>query len=218
MAREGAEEWTVVTADSQTSGRGRRGRTWEKLDGENLYCSIVLYPRGDIETWAAFSLVVGLAVCECIDEFTGDVVETAQTLLKWPNDILIGGRKAGGVLIESSSKGRVFEWMVVGVGVNVTASNFGRLTATSLAREGIEVSPRRLALSLIEKLKLRYEMYSRGQDLLPQINQRLDRETIFKMPDDTTGQQVRVEAGGVLFADTMGREKKFMMGELTWET
>jgi BirA family transcriptional regulator, biotin operon repressor / biotin---[acetyl-CoA-carboxylase] ligase len=110
-AREGAAEWTAVLADEQTEGRGRQGGRWASPPG-NLFLSVLLRPPEDVQL-GVLPLLAGVAVRDALLPFGVDGA------LKWPNDILVGGRKIGGILTEASwSEGRV-DSVVVGVGVNV---------------------------------------------------------------------------------------------------
>lgn len=125
-ARAGAPHGALVTADAQTHGRGRLGRAWESPPG-GLYASLVLRPRGT--AWAAASLAVGLGVREGLARWV------PQANLKWPNDVLVGGRKLCGVLCETRWFGGVAE-LVAGFGINVGQTEFpAGLVATSLALE-----------------------------------------------------------------------------------
>lgn len=125
-ARAGAPHGALVTADVQTHGRGRLGRAWESLPG-GLYASLIIKPRG--AGWSAVGLAVGLGLLEGLARWL------PQAQLKWPNDVLCGGRKLAGVLCESRWFGGVAE-LVAGFGVNVGQLEFPEgLMATSLAIE-----------------------------------------------------------------------------------
>lgn len=110
LAAAGAPDGTLVTAAEQSAGRGRQGRSWSAPAGSALLCSVVVRsPQG------LLSLRAGLAVAEAVDQAVG-AGRPGAALIKWPNDVLLGGRKVAGVLVE----GRPSEdWAVVGVGVNV---------------------------------------------------------------------------------------------------
>ena len=114
LARAGAPEWTVVAAGHQTSGRGRLGRTWEDRPGAGLLCSIVLRPSIRPDAAGAVSLLAGAALAESIAE-TAD----AASGCKWPNDVLVDGRKAAGVLAEGSVQQDRVASVVLGIGVNL---------------------------------------------------------------------------------------------------
>lgn len=108
MLRDDASEGTVAVAEEQTEGRGRLGRSWEAPAGTSILVSVVLLPPVETPRLPELSLVAGGAVAEAILEVTG-----LEPAIKFPNDVLIGGRKVAGILAESSG-GRV----VLGIGVN----------------------------------------------------------------------------------------------------
>jgi len=117
-AREAAEagcpEGTLVTADMQTGGRGRRGRSWFSGPGVGVYLSIVLRPRMAPERAPAVTLMTAVALTEALRAITGIPVR-----IKWPNDILAGTRKLAGILTEMSAQPDAVEYIVAGVGINV---------------------------------------------------------------------------------------------------
>lgn len=109
LARQGAAEGTLVLTDEQTAGRGRIGRVWRSLPGQQLELSLVLRPQAPAHFLVMAS---ALAVAEAITAVT-----TLATDIKWPNDVVVGGRKVCGILIETSQ-----EIAVVGIGINVNGS------------------------------------------------------------------------------------------------
>ena len=116
LARGGAEHGTVVVAETQTAGRGRLGRSFFSPPGQNLYASVVLRPEIDVSAAPTLLLAAGVAVAEAVVEELGrrDGVE-----LKWPNDLLLGGRKASGILMELVTEEARVAYAVLGVGVNL---------------------------------------------------------------------------------------------------
>jgi BirA family biotin operon repressor/biotin-[acetyl-CoA-carboxylase] ligase len=129
-ARAGAPHGAMVTADEQTAGRGRQGRRWVSPAGEGLYASVVLRPaQGWSPRWAALGLAVGLGVREGLAGWLPELK------LKWPNDLLVGGRKLAGVLCETRWQGSAPD-VVIGFGVNVLQRELpAELRATSVVRE-----------------------------------------------------------------------------------
>ncbi len=130
--RTGAPEGTLITAEHQTEGRGRFDRRWEDAAGQSLLASYILYPVRGAEEWGGLPLLAGLAVKRAAETFLN-----ADVLLKWPNDVLIAGKKLCGILVES---GRLGDrgWVVVGIGVNVRQREFTgsyRTPPTSLLLE-----------------------------------------------------------------------------------
>lgn len=146
LAREGAQEGLCVLAQRQTAGRGRRGRSFASPSG-GLYLSVLLRPKAPPEALSRLTAWVGVAVCRGVEKAAG-----ARPQIKWPNDLLLGGKKLCGILVE-----RTGETVVVGVGVNVdtTADQFGpelAQIATSLALQGVPTSRETLARALLDEL------------------------------------------------------------------
>lgn len=128
-AARGAAEVHAVLADRQTAGRGRRGRRWQAPAGTSLLLSLVCRPAVASEAMPLLALLAGVALAEAVEPFCPGV----PVELKWPNDLLVAGRKAGGILVESPAAGVA----VVGVGVNVDWRGLARpselAASTSLA-------------------------------------------------------------------------------------
>jgi BirA family transcriptional regulator, biotin operon repressor / biotin---[acetyl-CoA-carboxylase] ligase len=114
LAEQGAAHGTVVLADAQRSGRGRMGRSWASEPGAGVWCTIVARPT-DPRAVDVLSVRVGLQIAEALDVLIGG--ETIR--LKWPNDLLRGDGKLGGILIEARWSGTTLSWIAIGVGVNV---------------------------------------------------------------------------------------------------
>jgi BirA family biotin operon repressor/biotin-[acetyl-CoA-carboxylase] ligase len=137
-AEAGAPPGTLIWARSQRRGRGRLGRPWSSPPG-NLYCSLLLRPDLPMAEAAKLSFVAGLAVGEALSEL---LPEGAPVGHKWPNDVLVGGRKVAGILLESMTLGERLASLVIGVGVNVESHPEGLAYAvTSLKREGSAATP-----------------------------------------------------------------------------
>jgi BirA family biotin operon repressor/biotin-[acetyl-CoA-carboxylase] ligase len=113
MAEGGAPHGTVVVADGQTRGRGRMGRRWLSPPGRNIYVSIVLRPVLPVAQVPRLSLVAGVALADAVEE------AGVPASLKWPNDLYLGDRKAGGILAEMASGADRVRHVVIGVGINV---------------------------------------------------------------------------------------------------
>ncbi len=130
LAIDGAEEGTLVIANYQTSGKGRMGRRWEAEPGTNLTFTLILTPQIPAADTGIIPLIAGLAVAQAIESVT-----RKRPVCKWPNDILMDGKKVCGILAESVIDGTAVRAIVVGIGVNVNQTNFppdlGE-TATSL--------------------------------------------------------------------------------------
>jgi BirA family biotin operon repressor/biotin-[acetyl-CoA-carboxylase] ligase len=149
----GAVEGTVIIAEEQTAGKGRLKRAWLSTKG-SLALSVILYPA--LEHLPSLIMVVSLAVARSIKAVTG-----LEAWIKWPNDILLNGRKVCGILVESEVRGEAVDYAVIGIGINVnlSVSDFpDRLpTATSLSQElGREVSLLDLVRGLLVELERLY--------------------------------------------------------------
>ncbi|MEX0753795.1 MAG: biotin--[acetyl-CoA-carboxylase] ligase [Actinomycetota bacterium] len=114
LARHGAPEWAVVAAAHQTRGRGRLGRVWADRPGASLLCSIVLRPAIRPAEAGVVSLLAAVALAEAADASAG-----AAAGCKWPNDVLVEGRKAAGILVEGAVDGERVDHLVLGFGVNL---------------------------------------------------------------------------------------------------
>jgi BirA family biotin operon repressor/biotin-[acetyl-CoA-carboxylase] ligase len=162
LAQEGAPEGTVVLADRQTAGRGRMQRSWQSPPGCNLYLSVILRPAIPPHDAAQITLLAGVAVAEAIS-----AVCPGRVRIKWPNDLLIGGRKVCGILAESRTAAGRIDLVIVGVGLNVNMERTDfdpthRETATSLREEtGREHSREDLLLLLCERFEPWYEIFLR---------------------------------------------------------
>ncbi|MBI3932419.1 MAG: biotin--[acetyl-CoA-carboxylase] ligase [Acidobacteria bacterium] len=155
-ARAGAAEWSVVLADRQTAGRGRHGHVWASPAG-NLCLSILLRPVWTPERTMLLPLAAGVAASEALGEFGVEV------RLKWPNDLLAGERKAGGILAEALSGAAGLEAVVLGIGVNVAVDPAVlpgdlRATTTSLRVEtGRDVAVADVAAAVLARLAVWYD-------------------------------------------------------------
>ena len=132
-AAAGAEEGAVFVAEEQTSGRGRGGHEWHSERSAGIYCSVLLRPRLSPADALSLSLMVGLAARAAVAEVTGLAAD-----LRWPNDLLLGGRKFCGVLIELNAEATRVRQVVAGIGINVNQQSFPdelRELATSLRME-----------------------------------------------------------------------------------
>ena len=142
MAAEGAPHLTIVIAETQRAGRGRRGRNWVSPPG-NLYFSAVLRPQCPVAVAAQIGFLAALTIRETIGDFPGT---TPSVHCKWPNDVLVDGAKVSGILLESSATGAdAVDWLVLGIGVNIEhAPSDTERPATSLAEAGVAgCTPRR---------------------------------------------------------------------------
>lgn len=189
--RAGAPAGTTIVAEAQSAGRGRLGRTFFSPAGRNLYTSIVLRPTCSIADAPTLILGAAIAVADTVAAFVGDRDAVA---IKWPNDVLLRGRKTSGILMESSVEGTGIAFAVVGIGINLnvdreTFPEDFRALATSLASElGWPVDRAAFARRLFESLESVFDTHAEsGFEAL-----RSRFEAYFRMAGDA----VTVEALG----------------------
>jgi BirA family biotin operon repressor/biotin-[acetyl-CoA-carboxylase] ligase len=155
-------EGTMVIADEQTSGRGRLERTWWAPAGSSLLLSLVFRPRLSPHQMQRLTMICSLAACDAIASVSG-----LRAAVKWPNDVLIGGRKVCGILTELELRGQRVDYAIVGMGINVNVE-FGAAPAmvslaTSLSMEaGHPVSRLDLLVALLTDIEGRYEALQAG--------------------------------------------------------
>jgi BirA family biotin operon repressor/biotin-[acetyl-CoA-carboxylase] ligase len=160
LAEEGAEEGTVVVAEAQRHGKGRLGRRWESPAGVNLYCSVILRPPILPPRAAQLTFLSTVAVARAITATT-----SLHPFIKWPNDLLINGRKVAGLLNEMSAETEKVNFIVLGIGVNINMRRDQfpadlRHPATSLCLEaGETVSRLAFIRALLEALDALYDTY-----------------------------------------------------------
>lgn len=152
LAVSGSPEGCCVVAREQTAGRGRQGHTWASPAGEGLYLSLVLRPSLKAADSAVLTLAAAIAVAETLKG-----AFQVQADIKWPNDLLVSGRKISGILVESAIEGDRLQHGVMGIGINVAQSSFPSdigQSATSIALEtGRAISPDDVLNPLLERLE-----------------------------------------------------------------
>ncbi|MBN1662909.1 MAG: biotin--[acetyl-CoA-carboxylase] ligase [Deltaproteobacteria bacterium] len=162
LAHDGAPEGAVVIAESQTSGKGRMNRVWQSPPRRNLYTSIVFRPPVEPAAASQITLVAGVAAAQTLASYC-----PGRAAIKWPNDVMIGGRKACGILTEMKTAGNGVEFVVVGIGVNINIrkeelDEAFREHSTSVREEvGGPVSRLDMAVQLYENLERLYARFIR---------------------------------------------------------
>jgi BirA family biotin operon repressor/biotin-[acetyl-CoA-carboxylase] ligase len=151
-ARSGAEHGSVWFADEQRAGRGRGDHAWHSAAGEGLYVSVLLRPLIPAARLPLLPLAAGLAAAAAVRAAAGLAVD-----LRWPNDLLIGPRKAGGILVEAKNQGSAVAFAVVGIGINVHQRAFDPTLATAATSLDIEagrrISRQEVLVALLKSLE-----------------------------------------------------------------
>ncbi len=214
----------VILAREQTQGRGRRGRRWHSADNGNLYSTFVFRPQTEPGRLQHFTLWMGLQVCELIASFC-----RVRPALKWPNDVHLDGRKAGGMLTEARVDADQVRDLVFGLGLNLNGRAASlppelRATATSLAdATGAPVDLNRFAAALILRLGSAYARFADGSyrrdfaGLWEQYDLLRGRPVAVAQGDRTIrGTASGIDAEGCLVVRTAGGAmERFRAGEVT---
>ena len=194
-AAEGAPEGSVFLAEEQTAGRGRGANLWQSPRSTGIYCSVILRPLLPPSDVLILSLAAGLAVQAAIQQIDARV----NADLKWPNDLLIDGKKVCGILTEMNAEATRVRYIVVGVGINVNRASFPKeLSATSLLlATGSEWSRVELVGALLKSLDREYRALVNGADAHESVRQRFTQNSSWVL-----GKKVRIEENGSAFEGT----------------
>jgi BirA family biotin operon repressor/biotin-[acetyl-CoA-carboxylase] ligase len=207
-ARRGAPHGSVWFADQQLAGRGRGDHRWRSAAGEGLYVSVLLRPQFAAARLPLLPLAAGLAAAQAMQSVSGLTVD-----LRWPNDLLIGPRKTGGILVESANNSEGLPHAVAGIGINVHQRSFepGLATpATSLDLEsGTRISRQKLLVALLESLERETAAIGR-QDAAAAVLRRVEnastwirgRSVEVHGPQECTGVTAGLDEHGFLRVET----------------
>jgi len=226
LARAGAPHGAVVVAEAQTKGRGRHGRAFFSPHHRNLYNSIVLRPDLHVGQATTIVLAAAVAVADAVAEASGDP-EAVQ--IKWPNDVLLGGRKTCGILMELASEATRVAYLVLGIGVNLNVERdafpdeFRALATSVAAHRGATVDRAAFARSLYVTLEAVLDLHAQGG--FNAVRPRFDAH--FHM----AGRPVRVrdlggpeltgtaegidDDGALLLRDACGETRRVLAGDVT---
>lgn len=216
----------AVLARTQTRGRGRFGRTWHSESSANLYSTFAFRPRVEPERMQTFTLWMGVNVCALLENFAG-----LHPGIKWPNDILFEGRKAGGMLTEARVDADQIRDLVFGLGLNVNSpasawpDDLARRAVSLSQLTGSELDLNRLAAALIGRVLLAYQNFADADHLKTFAD-------LWNKYDVLRGQPVTLLEGGrkhhgvasgiddegaLVLRDDRGRMQRFRAGEVTLE-
>ena len=217
MAESGAPEWTVVIADRQTLGRGRRSRDWWSPDG-NLHMSILLRPTVSPQELLRLPLTASLAVLSALGSAGSSLT------VKWPNDVLLDGRKMAGILTESRSEGNRVHWAVVGIGVNMVSTKDDiparlRERMAFVHELDLILEPNELAVRIARSMK-KWSGSMKGKDwerAMEEWSRRADWNTPYTYRNGIrhiVGVTVRLDDSGGLVMETEDGEMVVYSGEI----
>ena len=216
-ARDGAPEGLVVIAEEQQAGRGRLGRSWQAPPRSSVLMSVLVRPDLPARSLPLIPLLTGVSVVE-----STRAVGVVSSALKWPNDVLVGGRKLGGILVE-----RLDDAVVIGIGINVTLRAEERPvdTATSLAMEGGVTDREPLVKELLRSFSRRYRAFLAAAGapdaLMPAyraVCETIGADVRVELPGGrtVTGRAIDVDDGGQLVVeDDTGATASWSAGDVT---
>lgn len=215
LAQDKAPDGTVVIAETQTSGRGRFGRPWISPKYKCICCSVIVRPDTEITGVATITLMAAVSVCAAVQQVT-----SLEAQIKWPNDILLGLKKVGGILTEMRGSSDRVNYVIIGIGINV--NDAPAQGAVSLARHaGSQVSRVALLQELLRQLEHYYAKFRKNE-----LDGILDA---WRQCSATLGQRVRIdmhgsridgiavdidEDGGLLVRRDSGFVEKVMAGDV----
>ncbi|HET7343984.1 MAG TPA: biotin--[acetyl-CoA-carboxylase] ligase [Methylomirabilota bacterium] len=213
LAAEGAADRTVVLAESQAGGRGRRGRAWHDEPGASLLASIILRPRLEPSRLATLSLTAAVAVAEALAAVAG-----LAPRLKWPNDVLVDGYKVAGILLESRLQAAPL--VVLGIGVNVRQATFppdiaARATSLRLAT-GRDITRDAVLTAVLDSLdRWRARLEREGFEPV-RARWRALADTLGRpvSVDGVSGVAVDVDDDGALLVDDGTGRRRIVAGEI----
>lgn len=206
LAKEGAPEGTVVIADQQLGGKGRLGRVWHSPPGTGIWMSVLLRPKLELHRCPQLTLLAAVAIVEAVQEETH-----LPVMIKWPNDILLGGKKICGILTELNAESDCINYLVIGIGINVNTPSFpeeiGQIATSLMLEKQEQIARVRLIRNLLEKLEALYFQYL--EDGFGPIKARWEshaisigkRVLIRQMSGTMTGLALGIDDDGVLLVE-----------------
>ena len=215
LAQQSAPEWTVVVADVQTKGRGREGKKWESLKG-GLWFSVILRPNVPSPKLPLLQFLAGIATRQALESETGLSVK-----LKWPNDLVLGNAKLGGILIESKTLGDRISFAILGIGLNINQSKAQLpLEAVSLRLASGKQHDLRLLLgAILDQMRSSYDDLANPSKIMDDwwrncVHRPL-RVQVTVSKDTVTGVSRAIDEDGSLIIETDDREiRKVSEGSL----
>ncbi len=218
LALNGACHGTCFLAEHQTSGKGRRGRNWDSPKGDNIYLSILLRPDLEPEYASMLTLIGALAAAAAVEETTG-----AACKIKWPNDLVLDGKKVCGILTEMSADVNGIRYVIVGIGINVNRNIFPDEIAHMASSIGAGEGKEQIIVSLLEHFEEKYEMFLKEKSLKPFLEEYNNKlVSIGQQVQILAGEDVQVrtcdgidETGALLVHDEEGSKETIISGEVS---
>jgi BirA family transcriptional regulator, biotin operon repressor / biotin---[acetyl-CoA-carboxylase] ligase len=225
LALNGAEEGEVVIAESQEKGKGRLGRQWFSPPFLNIYVSLILRPKIPPHQASLVTLMAAVATADAIQNFSG-----LLPLIKWPNDILLRGRKVAGLLNEIHSEVDRIHFVILGIGVNLNvdekmfSKEIGNIATSLKVETGQTVSRKDFLQSLFLELEKWYAMFSeQGSALIlkawrDRAHIKGKQVKVTSFGETLVGRAVDIDSDGALILETKGgRQKRVVAGDIEYK-
>ena len=222
MAGTGTVKDMLIMAETQTDGKGRMGRIWFSEDGKSLVFSLLLFPHIPPADASKIALIAGLSMAETIRTMTG-----LDALVKWPNDVLINGKKVCGILMEMGAQIDRTEYVICGVGLNVNNRAFDASAGSSptslFLESGQEHSRTQLLVSFLADFYERFDAWYETGDFVPVISEytrlnALQGKTVSVefYGQKTAGEVLGFDKDGYMVIGVDGKKKRVMAGDISY--
>lgn len=212
-ARDSRLKQAAFLAGEQTAGKGRLGRTWVSRPGQGVYVTMLIRPATDPARVSGITMMAAVAVCEAIEQASG-----SQPHIKWPNDVLVDGKKAAGILTESMVQMDGVEFVVCGIGINTCAEVLdGEIACIASA---VNANPTVLAAAVIDRFFSAFEVFEK-EGLAPFMAIFRTRSavrgtvTLTSAGGSVTGAFAGYDDEGAILIDCGGETKRFVAGEVS---
>lgn len=217
-----AQPGLTVTSKEQTNGKGQRGRVWQDNPGESILMSIVIAPLHGIDKQFLFNVMATVGIADVLQELQ----EGWDVRIKWPNDIIINDKKAGGVLIENVIRGSNWAYSIVGIGINVLQPAMPRelpyAGSLRMLSGGVIFDIQQLSQRLRERILTNVYNIKAADQMVNQYNDYLYRKGLYQQFDNGKIEwSARIESvkadGQLVVTDEYGRQQLYTHGVENWK-
>ena len=222
LAEKGSPSGTLVVADKQESGKGRRGRSWVSPSGTGIFMTLMIKPDINPNNASMLTLVAALAVAKAITSVTGE-----EALIKWPNDIVVNGKKVCGILTEMNAQFDYINHIVVGIGINVHNESFPEEISQMASSLMIEAGGKRfhraqIIAETMSYFEQYYDTFLKTQDLSALVREydellvnRNKSVRVLDPKEPFDGKAMGITPKGELIVDTWESRKLVSSGEVS---
>ena len=218
VAIKGSPEGFVVCAETQHKGRGRLGRSWQSAKHKGIYFSVVLRPKLLPLECPKLTLLSAICCCEAIRKLSG-----LDCSIKWPNDLVVGNKKIGGILTEMNAEADQIKFIIIGIGINVNTSTSMLPPKASSIKElsGKRISRVELLRNILQNIDREYSVFQKGNfELIIDKSKKYSstlghRVMVISHRDTIEGEALDIDSdGGLLIRDDVGMVQKIMAADI----